>query len=723
MATLVLSTVGTMVAGPIGGLLGSLVGQTIDQQLLGGGPRRGPRLGDLSVQTSSYGSMVPRAYGVLRVAGTVVWATELKEESELQGDGKSQPETVVYTYSASFAVTLSSRQAQGVGRIWADGKLIRGAAGDFKVSTKFRFLPGSEGQAADPLIASVEGAAQTPAYRGLALAVFEDLQLAEFGNRIPSLTFELIADEDGAPLGELLEDASRGIIRCEDERLVPGYALYGQDIAAAVAPIVEALAVELRDDGDAIRAVSDDTVRLPVEQELGAGAEDSNSVRLQRTQLAANRLPTALNLTYYDSDRDYQAGQARSSIPSRTPIVRQVALACVLEAGDAKAIADMLVARAWAMRDRLTVRLPPRYLDLSPGTFMRVPGVYGDWIVENVTIERLALVAVLRPAWRSAGARLADPGRAQPQPDVVAIPTRLALFDFPDFGIGDPTRPTLHLAAASPSGSWRRVPIEITVNGAKMSSQAAVGETILGTAETVLSDGQPFVIDLVGSLEVLLANPEHWLQSRDDAALVDGANLAVVGDEIIQFGRADPIGPGRFRLSRLVRGRRGTEWAMAGHVAGEPFALIEARSLKPILVSPEMLETTVSVTAYGPANSAGPPTVTRAAGGEALRPLSPAHVGVALKLDGTAAISWVQRNKLAWAWLDEVDVPVDPGLRGCRVTLAGSSAMIERDVVEDNAIVSAAELATLGAGPVSISVRQIGELMVSRAATVTFTNP
>ena len=45
----------------------------------GPGPRTGPRLGDLSVQTSSYGTPVPRIYGTMRVAGTVVWATELKE--------------------------------------------------------------------------------------------------------------------------------------------------------------------------------------------------------------------------------------------------------------------------------------------------------------------------------------------------------------------------------------------------------------------------------------------------------------------------------------------------------------------------------------------------------------------------------------------------------------------------------------------------------------------
>ena len=48
-------------------------------------------------------------------------------------------------------------------------------------------------------LGAVEGIEATPAYRGLALAVFEDLDLAEFGNRIPFLTFEVIAD-DGVPI-------------------------------------------------------------------------------------------------------------------------------------------------------------------------------------------------------------------------------------------------------------------------------------------------------------------------------------------------------------------------------------------------------------------------------------------------------------------------------------------------------------------------------------------
>jgi len=136
MATLVLSTVGNALGEPVGGAIGALIGQSIDHQLLG--PSRGPRMGDLKVQTSSYGTQIPRIYGSVRVAGTILWATDLAESSEMSGV-KGQPDTT-YSYSVSFAVALSSRSVARIGRIWVDGKLLRGEEGDFKVSTGFPLL-------------------------------------------------------------------------------------------------------------------------------------------------------------------------------------------------------------------------------------------------------------------------------------------------------------------------------------------------------------------------------------------------------------------------------------------------------------------------------------------------------------------------------------------------------------------------------------------------------
>src|SRR3954467_2843993 len=106
----------------MGGGLGPPPGQQIDSRLFAPKPRQGPRLGELAIQTSSYGSQIPRLFGTMRVAGTVIWATDLREERSKRGGGKGQPKTVNYSYSASFAVALSGRPIQAVHRIWADGK-------------------------------------------------------------------------------------------------------------------------------------------------------------------------------------------------------------------------------------------------------------------------------------------------------------------------------------------------------------------------------------------------------------------------------------------------------------------------------------------------------------------------------------------------------------------------------------------------------------------------
>ena len=189
MATLVLTALGTAVGGPIGGAIGALIGQQVDTAIIGGRKVEGPRLKDLSVQTSSYGSAIPQHFG------RMIWATDFVEHQQSGSAGKGQPSVTQYSYTASFAVALASRPIAGIGRVWADGNLLRGAAGDLKVGGTMRIHTGHGDQSADPLLAQAEGMARCPAFRHCAYAVFEDLQLADFGNRLPSLSFEVLADE------------------------------------------------------------------------------------------------------------------------------------------------------------------------------------------------------------------------------------------------------------------------------------------------------------------------------------------------------------------------------------------------------------------------------------------------------------------------------------------------------------------------------------------------
>ena len=228
MATLVLQTIGTAaggaLAGPIGAAigkgLGSVAGAVIDNSLFGGQHREmtGPRLESTQTLTSFEGAAIPRAFGKTRIAGEIIWATNFVEVQSTQtqtqggkGGGGSTTSTTTYSYFANFAVGLCEGPIGGIGRIWADGKLIRNADYGYRVHR------GSEYQVADPLIAGKQGWANAPAYRGLAYVVFEQFPLEAFGNRIPQIAIEVIK-----PLGQLEQHVHA-------VNLIPGATEFGYD--------------------------------------------------------------------------------------------------------------------------------------------------------------------------------------------------------------------------------------------------------------------------------------------------------------------------------------------------------------------------------------------------------------------------------------------------------------------------------------------------------------
>ena len=87
--------------------------------------------------------------------------------------------------------------------------------------------------------------------------------------------------------------------------------------------------------------------------------------------------------------------------------------------------------------------------------------------------------------------------------------------------------------------------------------------------------------------------------------MLNAANLALVGDELIQFARAAPLGGGRWALSELWRGHRGTR-AAAGTV-GDRFALLTADSVRTIDLPLASLGGTARLMAARPASASSGP--------------------------------------------------------------------------------------------------------------------
>ena len=341
MATLILTAVGSAIGGPIGGAIGAALGQQADRALFGPKAREGARLKELAVQTSSYGTPIPAIFGAMRVAGTVIWATDLVERKVKSGGSKGRPATVNYSYSVSMAVALSSRPIARIGRIWADGNLIRGQAGDLKVDTQLRIYRGDADQSIDPLMASVEDIGRCPACRGIAYVMFEDLQLADFGNRIPSLTFELFEREGVVQLHDIFHATSAGEVLGQTGQGLEGFAVGGSNVREALAPLLDAFPVELRTDEGQMSLRDSASGSDPVVVITAASSENSESFGLpMHIMPPPGQMPMSVSLRYYDSNRDYQAGLQSSEHRRSGRAAIQVELPAVLDAGTARRLAE-----------------------------------------------------------------------------------------------------------------------------------------------------------------------------------------------------------------------------------------------------------------------------------------------------------------------------------------------------------------------------------------------
>ncbi len=253
-------------------------------------------------------------------------------------------------------------------------------------------------------------------------------------------------------------------------------------------------------------------------------------------------------------------------------------------------------------------------------------------------------------------------------------------------------------------------------------SWAAAGSTapaaILGAALEVPESAGSALIDERSRIEVELLNEAMWLERRSDSALADGANLALLGEELIQFGVAEPLGERRFRLSRLLRGRRGTEWAAGLHAPGEPFALIEAESLASVEAPLGSLGGEARLLAQGLGDPDGVPAV-RTVAGEAMRPPVPVHLRSDRLANGDLALSWVRRSRAGWVWLSGSDTPLGEETESYRLTLAGAGFERSLTVAAPAYLYTAAEQAADGlAGPLTMEVVQLGTSAPSRPATL-----
>jgi hypothetical protein len=208
VATVALGVVGAAVGGAVGGLpgarlgfsVGTLVGSVVE--VAKQKPQSVGRLTDLHLTGSQYGSTIPWIWGRRRVGGSVIWWSDLTETSRKRGSKSVGGRTKVYTYSVDVAVMVCRGPITAIRKIWANDTVIYDLDAGLQPAWITTYL-GTVSQNPDATMSAALPAGQTPAYRGRAYVVFDNMPLAEYGNQLPNFSFLV----ENSPLVTLAADS------------------------------------------------------------------------------------------------------------------------------------------------------------------------------------------------------------------------------------------------------------------------------------------------------------------------------------------------------------------------------------------------------------------------------------------------------------------------------------------------------------------------------------
>ncbi|CAH1656806.1 Putative tail protein [Hyphomicrobiales bacterium] len=393
-----------------------------------------------------------------------------------------------------------------------------------------------------------------------------------------------------------------------------------------------------------------------VPDDTGAG------MALRRAQ--ETDLPCEYRIGFTDGDREYRRSAAASRRLSAGSAREQGSdLAVITGPAEAQRLADLALQDAWISRETLDLGVSPRMVGLEPGDLLDVPVGGGRRIyqIQRITdgLSRRVSLRAIEPTLHD-GAMPDIPRHTAPSPPVPGRPA-VVILDLPIVTKSPPMLQHMAVAADPWPGRqmvWRSADGTSFVQHTVAPLSAAVGETW-----DALPHGPLWRWDKASSLTVRL-----WggaLASVDDTAALAGANsFALRGPdglwEILSAARAELIGDGVYRLSRLLRGLGGSEEA-AGRPAAAGATIVRLdRAIFGLTDSAADLGRNWHYRVGPVGRDHGDPimrAVSATVGPLALMPFAPVHIR-ARRIAGGIAITFIRRSRIDGDAWEAAEIPL-----------------------------------------------------------------
>lgn len=375
-------------------------------------------------------------------------------------------------------------------------------------------------------------------------------------------------------------------------------------------------------------------------------------------------LPAILHVKYMNGAAAYQTGDQMSQRQvTSSQLATALELAINMTDAKAKQIANTLLFNGWVEREQFTLLTSRKYDYLEPTDVIIAHG-YELRIVNKSDVVSGVIqfdgVAALSNLWTQGPTGSSGQGNTTPVTPTGNQPTNFVPLDIPLLVDTDSQDGFYAAMAGSIDSTWRGANLYISRdNGSTYEQISSLGvASVIGAASTVLPTFEGGnIFDELNSVTVVIGVGGGTLSSMSELAVLNGANKALLGTEIIQFKTATLTAPSTYVLSGLLRGRRGTEFEMVTHVIGERFVFMPSTADVTLTFSDLGQVRIYKAVTFSTSLAATTPT-SFLCNGVALRPYAPVLLGGAPNAGNDIVINWTRRTRIGGAWADFTDVPL-----------------------------------------------------------------
>jgi len=289
------------------------------------------------------------------------------------------------------------------------------------------------------------------------------------------------------------------------------------------------------------------------------------------------RIPKILQLSYFDTEGGLTADMQTSdrALDSRSKDIKKLETSVLMSADQAaRSVVIWHKIQVEETRGEVTFKLPDSFIALAPADIITLDGAR----LRIVSVEMEAGQQSIRAVYDRQSAYYSTikgipRAEASDAPDLILADTLLRVFEAPPLNDAQDTL-GYYIAVTPQTLNWQGAQVDLSRDGVNfVDSEEATSYATFGELSAPLNFHRHEYRDDVNTLTVKLARADMELLPATQAEMQNRANLALIGDELINFSGVNQISNTEWELTGLLRGRKHTP--STHHMAGERFILLD----------------------------------------------------------------------------------------------------------------------------------------------------